>query len=147
MTGQSVLKYRLASVVIVTEERGWWVKGRLRRDESIAVEMCFDNPRLDDVPMADDIPLVYLGLLASDRCLFEFQNGFVPVQPVDRRTHEDVMTIIMHVTGYRHQPTPIPRKRIDSEEIALIEPSPQESSRPQKRRKPRFYRMPLAARK
>ena len=141
MTPPSILKQRMASVIFITEERGWWVKGRLRRDESVAVEMCFDNPRLDELPFSEDVPLVYLGLMDPARCRFEFQNGFVAVQPVDPQTNQDVMMILLHVANYRHQPVPFPRRLPDPEAPEVERPTPP------RRRRPRFYRMPIQARK
>lgn len=141
MTAPSILKQRMNAVVFITEERGWWVKGRLRRDESVAVEMCFDNPRLDDLPFSEDVPLVYLGLMDPARCRFEFQNGFVAVQPVDPQTHHDVMMILLHVTNYRHQAVPFTRRLPDPEAPEAERPTPP------KRRRPRFYRIPIHARK
>lgn len=62
---------RLEPAIRVTEQLGKWIKGRMRSDPSVAVELSFELTS----PLLPNTPYCYLGLFTSRKVIFEFQLG------------------------------------------------------------------------
>lgn len=109
-------RLELAKVATITEEFGWWLKGRLRGRHlsDVYFEVSFEDyapilKRRPDLLPYPNVPVTYLGLWTGKRCHAEFQMGQWCVKPKDD-IYLRAVTKILHALQH-HKPFAVADQR------------------------------------
>lgn len=90
----------LKPVLTVTEQNGFWLKGKLVADPSISVELSFEQvARSLCFPSS---PYTYILFMRGKQTLFEFELGHVIKSTPEASEH--VYNLISRIRGHLHIP-------------------------------------------
>ncbi len=98
-------KLERSRVASISEENGWWLKGRLLSHDRPFFEISFeDYEKFDKYPkflLGTGVPVTYLGLFLGKTCTAEFQLGQWPRKPRDDKVREQILSIASVLHGMR----------------------------------------------
>lgn len=108
-----VLRLESHPAVTVTEQRGWWTKGKI---DDRNFELSFEDyvqflPYAAKMFPIPRVPLTYLGIFSKKHTVVEFQLGQWPQRPRDEEAHLQLsilLSLLMDVRPMFYQPSPTP---------------------------------------
>jgi len=111
---------RLSPVITVTEQNGYWLKGRAVIDAEICVELSFEAHNVRHMCFAGT-PFTYIGIFRGKRNLYEFQLGKSAKPRGDLHTDEDAVIILSNLRGLMigHNPVPVVDRHVSETKRAI----------------------------
>lgn len=99
----SVNADQISAHAVVTEERGWWLMGRMRSEPRLFFELSFEDWHLSSrICIHPQVPVTYFGIhRGKGRLAAEFQLGQWPIKPCDEDVRAFIIDVMGALIGYR----------------------------------------------